>query len=133
MFNWFRNRKNVRVGGTRAGRNRNRPAPECLERRELLAGTQPYLLSGDRWSNATPITYSIAPDGVTWDRKTNVQNAAMDARFGPDVWQDEIARALQTWASVADIDFVRVDDSPLGYNTVGQAQGDARFGDIRFG
>ena len=96
-------------------------------------GTQPYLLTGDRWSNATPITYSIAADGVTWDRKANVLNAAMDARFAADAWQDEIARALQTWASVANIDFVRVADSALAFDTVGKAQGDARFGDIRFG
>src|SRR5829696_3502694 len=112
MFIWFRKRDNVRDGGTRGGRSRNRPALECLERRELLAGTQPYLLSGDRWSNATPITYSIAADGVTWDRKVNNLNAALDARFGRDAWQAEIDRALQTWASVADIDFVRVADSP---------------------
>ena len=101
--------------------------------RAPATGTQPYLLSGDRWSNATPITYSIAADGVTWDRKANDLNAAMDARFAADAWQAEIARALQTWASVADIDFVRVADSALAFDTVGKAQGDARFGDIRFG
>src|SRR3954462_10859976 len=123
MFIWFRNRKNVRDGVTRPGRSRNRPAPECLERRELLAGTQPYLLSGDRWSNETPITYSIAPDGVTWDRRANNLNAAMDARFGAGAWEDEIARALQTWASVANIDFVPVADSPLDFDVSGKAQG----------
>ena len=134
MFMWFPTRENVRDGGTRVGRMRSRPAPECLERRELLtAGARPYVLTGDRWSNASPITYSIAADGVTWDRKANVLNAAMDARFAAAAWQDEIARALQTWASVADVDFVRVADSPLAFDTVGKAQGDARFGDIRFG
>ena len=121
------------TSGSRGRRSRNRPVLECLEKRELLTGTQPYVLTGDLWSNASPITYSIAADGVTWDRKTNVLNAAMDARFATDAWQDEIARALQTWASVADIDFVRVADSALAFDTVGKAQGDARFGDIRFG
>ncbi len=133
MFPWFRKRENVRDGGTRAGRTRNRPALESLERRELLAGTQPYALAGDRWSNATPITFSIAADGLTWDRNTNVLNAAMDARFAAGTWQDEIARALQTWASVADVDFVRVADSALDFDTVGREQGDPRLGDIRFG
>ena len=133
MFLCFRKRENARDGGTRAGRTRRRPALECLERRELLAGTQPYVLTGDRWSNATPITYSIAADGVAWDRKANVLNAAMDARFAADAWQDEIARALQTWASVADVDFVRVADSALAFDAVGKPQGDPRFGDIRFG
>ena len=115
-------------GGRRAGRRWN-----AWRGASSSTGTQPYLLSGDRWSNASPITYSIAADGVTWDRKANVLNAAMDARFAADAWQDEIARALQTWASVADIDFVRVADSALAFDTVGKAQGDARFGDIRFG
>ncbi len=133
MFTLVRKRENVRDGGTRAGRTRSRPALECLERRELLTGTQPYLLTGVRWSNDTPITYSIAADGVNWDRKVNVLNAAMDARFASGAWQDEIARALQTWASVANINFVRVADSALAFDTVGKAQGDARFGDIRFG
>jgi hypothetical protein len=122
-----------RTSGSRGRRSRNRPALECLEERELLTGTQPYLLSGDRWSDAAPITYSIAADGVAWDRKANVLNAAMDARFAAEAWQGEVARALQTWASVADVDFVRVADSASAFDAVGKAQGDARFGDIRFG
>ncbi len=120
--------------GSRGRRSRNRPVLESLERRELLTtGSQPYLLTGNRWSNATPITFSVAADGVTWDRKANVLNATMDARFATDAWQREVARALQTWASVADINFVRVADSGLAFDAVGMAQGDARFGDIRFG
>ena len=129
----FWNKSDGRTSGSRGRRSRNRPVLECLEKRELLTSTQPYLLTGDRWSNATPITYSIAADGVTWDRKANVLNAAMNARFATGAWQGEIARALQTWASVANINIVRVADSALAFDTVGKAQGDARFGDIRFG
>ncbi len=115
----FRRKAFGGAGGSRGRRSRTRPALECLEGRQLLTGPQPYALTGDRWPNATPITYSIAADGVTWDRKANVLNAAMDAGFAAGAWQDEIARALQAWAAVADVDFVRVADSPLAYNTAG--------------
>ena len=119
--------------GSRGRRSLTPPAPECLEGRELRTGAQPYVLAGGRWSDATAITYSIAPDGVAWDRQVNALNAAMDARFVAGAWRDEIARALQTWAAVADIDFARVADSALAFDTAGEVQGDPRLGDLRFG
>ena len=43
-----------------------------------------------------------------------------------------LREALATWESVANINIAQVADSGLPFNTPGLAQGDPRFGDIRF-
>ena len=93
-----------------------------------------YLLSGESWADPSHITYSIAPDGVFWDHGTNNLNATFNAKFGTDgTWQKQIARALATWESVANINIVPVADGTYDFNALGSSQGDPRFGDIRFG
>ncbi len=93
-----------------------------------------YVLTGESWSNPAHITYSIAPDGVFWDHGTNNLNATFNAKFGTSgIWQRQIALALATWESVANINIVPHSDGPYDLNTLGLAQGDPRFGDIRFG
>ena len=93
-----------------------------------------YVLSGESWPNPSHITYSIAPDGVFWDHGTNNLNATFNAKFGTSgIWERQIALALATWESVANINIVPVSDGPYDLNTLGLAQGDPRFGDIRFG
>lgn len=119
----------VRPAALRGERRRRRPACEALEGRTLLADFQ---LSGLVWPDPSRITYSIAPDQVDWGGRANVLGSSLDARLGAG-WQREAARALQTWASVANLNIARVADSPLALDTWGLAQGDARFGDIRFG
>src|SRR5438309_2939238 len=114
------------------GRAPWRPGPERLEARELPAGSG-YVLSGFRWSNPADISFSIVPDGVPWDGGTNGLNAFMNARFGDGTWQRELARALQTWASVANINIAQVPDSGPAFDAFGQPQSDPRFGDIRVG
>jgi len=107
---------------------------EALEGRALMATAGvDYALSGSNWANPAHVTYSIAPDGVFWDHGTNDLNAAMDAKVGPGLWQREIARALATWESVANINIGQVSDSAHDLDASGLAQGDPRFGDIRFG
>jgi hypothetical protein len=108
---------------------------ERLEERTLLAtpGVD-YVVTGYSWPNPSPITYSIAPDGVFWDHGTNVLNSTFNAEFGTSgIWEAQIARALATWESVANINVVPVADGPYDENTLGLAQGDPRFGDIRIG
>src|SRR4051794_18868462 len=83
---------------------------ERLERRELLASAD-YVLTGFTWSNPTHITYSFAPDGVYWDHGVNNLHAVMDAKLGAGVWEAQIARALATWESAANVDFTLVPDS----------------------
>ncbi len=93
-----------------------------------------YVLTGESWPNPSHITYSIAPDGVFWDHGTNNLNATFNAKFGTSgIWQRQIALALATWESVANINIVPVSDGPYALNTLGLAHGDPRFGDIRFG
>ncbi|MDR3621492.1 MAG: matrixin family metalloprotease [Paludisphaera borealis] len=93
-----------------------------------------YVLTGYQWSNPGRITYSIAPDGVYWGHGTNTLNAYFNSTIGSNgAWQRQIARALATWQSVANINIVQVADGPYDEDTRGLSQGDPRFGDIRFG
>ena len=120
----------------RTSRLKSRPACERLEDRNLMTAIAgyDYLLSGESWADPSHITYSIAPDGVFWDHGTNNLNATFNSRFGTDgTWQKQIARALATWQSVANINLVPVGDSSYDFNVLGSSQGDPRFGDIRFG
>jgi hypothetical protein len=118
-----------RVRATRGGR---RWVVEALETRWLPSGPG-YVLSGLAWPNPSHITFSIVGDGVPWDHGINNLNATMNGLFGPGVWETQIAKALQTWAAVANINIAEVPDANLPFNTPGAAQGDPRFGDIRIG
>ena len=111
-------------------------ALEHLEERQLLTASAAgvdYALTGFSWSDPAHITYSIAPDGVFWDHGVNNLNAVLDNKVGPGVWERAIATALANWEAVANINIGLVSDSNHDLNTLGQAQGDPRFGDIRFG
>ena len=89
--------------------SRRNPGCERLEERALMTAIPgyDYVVTGYRWSNPARITYSIAPDGVLWDHGTNDLNAVFNAKFGTGgIWQAQIARALATWESVANINLV---------------------------
>ncbi|WP_165219001.1 matrixin family metalloprotease [Aquisphaera insulae] len=127
---WSRGK--VRLGDRR-GPART-PAFDSLEGRQLMAvAGYDYVLSGYKWSNPGRITYSIAPDGVYWDHGLNNLSAVFNAKFGAGTWQRELARALATWESVANINIVPVADGSYDDDALGYSQGDSRFGDIRFG
>ncbi len=105
---------------------------ETLEIRSLLsAAGSGYVLEGTQWPNPGHITYSIVPDGTQWDHGISNLNAVMNAKFGSGVWQYQIAKALATWESVANINISPTTDSGAPFNTYGLAQGDPNFGDIR--
>ncbi|MDG3003485.1 matrixin family metalloprotease [Paludisphaera mucosa] len=97
------------------------------------AGYDYLVKAGYRWADPARITYSIAPDGVQWISGINGINAAFDSKLGAGVWEREIARALATWESVANINLVPVADGNYRENSLGSSQGDPRFGDIRIG
>lgn len=104
-----------------------RPVLEQLEDR-----TVPYALSGYKW--AVPnVSASYLPDGTPTGGSTSNLFATMDARTSTADWQREIARALQTWASVSTLNFHFVADGGQPSGTSGLIQGDSRFGDIRVG
>jgi hypothetical protein len=120
-------------GSRRSLRRKVRLSCERLEGRELLSTPgYDYNLSGLQWPDPSHITYSIAPDGVFWGHGTNDLNARF-AQLGDGTWQLQIARALATWESVANLNIAQVPDSVFDLNALGLAQGDPRFGDIRFG
>ena len=120
----------------RKDRRTRRLCCDRLEERSLMSVVPgyDYSLYGTSWPNPSHITYSIAPDGVYWDHGINNLNATFNAKFGTSgIWERQIALALATWESVANINIVPVADGPYDLNTLGLAQGDPRFGDIRIG
>jgi predicted Zn-dependent protease len=92
-----------------------------------------YTLMGGQWNNSRTITYSVAPDGVQWDQGINNVNATLDSQYGGTSWQGLVARALQTWAAVTNLNFTEVADGAYPFNAPGINQGDPDFGDIRIG
>ena len=118
-------------GARRASRSRMAPTCDALEARRMLSGD--YILSGDSWANPARITYSFAPDGTWWDQGVNNLGASMSAEYPDGSWVRQISKALQTWASVANINVVYTLDGGEEFNALGQSQGDPRFGDIRIG
>src|SRR3954471_9260670 len=85
---------------------------------------------GAPWSDSTHLTLSVAPDGTPIAGHVSNLNQALNAQF-PAGWQGEMLRALQDWASVANISVGVVTDGGQPVGTPGLGQGHARFGDIR--
>ena len=102
-----------------------RPILEVLEGRKLLAGGvgTDYTLMGGKWDNSKTITFSIAPDGVSWDQGTNSINGKLDAAFGGTSWHDLVAKALQTWSASTNLNFALVNDSNADFNAWGGEPG----------
>src|SRR5438270_8355794 len=97
----------------RPARRRHRPSCDQLEDRSLMTRIPgyDYVLTGYSWQNPARITFSVAPDGVFWDHGTNALNATLNAKFGASgTWERQIALALATWESVANINLVPVQD-----------------------
>jgi hypothetical protein len=109
-------------------RPRFRPTIEALEDRVV-----PYALSGSQWGN-TNVSASFMPDGTGTDTTASSSLfAELNAIAPTETWQREFARALQTWASVTNLNFRIVSDSGAASGTSGSSQNDSRFGDIRLG
>lgn len=108
--------------------SRFRPRVESLEDRVV-----PYALSGSQWANTT-VSASFMPDGTSTDSgAASNLFAELNAIAPTGTWQNEFARALQTWASVSNLNFRIVSDSGAASGTSGSSQNDSRFGDIRLG
>lgn len=106
--------------------SRRFPAGEALEPRQLLA------ISGVPWQDARHLTFSFAPDGAPIAGHASDLFDSLDAALPREVWQGELARALQTWAAATNLDLGRVTDQGQGLGAPGRVQHDPRFGDIRF-
>src|SRR6516225_3508329 len=104
------------------------PALEPLEDRLV-----PYALSGYQWANPN-VSVSFMPDGtlISSSYPSNLF-AVYNAAYPQATWQREVARALQSWANVSNLNFHFVADDGSPQGTAGLAQGDTRLGDIRIG
>lgn len=101
---------------------------QCLDERIV-----PYVLSGYSWADHN-VTTSIIPDGTPTDYGAPSNMMAVLDHVAPRAtWQGEYARALATWAEVANINFRFVPDDGSPIAIEGPGQGDPRFGDIRLG
>lgn len=98
---------------------------ELLEARDLLA------TFGVPWPNAKHLTFSLVPDGTTADGTTTNLFQTLDSRNSTIDWASQIARALQTWASQANINVGFVDDNSLPLGVAGPIQTAPGVGDIR--
>lgn len=97
---------------------------------ERLETRMPLDASGLAGFAAGELTLSFVPDG------THVSGYTSSLFTDPEMqqipgWQEIVAQAFQTWADLVHVPVRVVADSgdPLG--TLGAAQGDARFGDVR--
>jgi hypothetical protein len=106
-------------------RRRARPALEGLEARDLPATW------GIPWPDAQHLTVSFAPDGTDDFGQLNSLYSTLDRQLGAGTWETTVLRALQTWASAADIEVGLVSDGGQPIGAAGAPEGDARFGDIR--
>jgi hypothetical protein len=99
---------------------------EGLERRDVPA------TFGIPWANPTALTLSFAPEGADVDGTANQLQALMVQSGLPTaVWQKEILRAFQAWASQANLNIGVVSDDGSELGAAGYPQADPRFGDIR--
>lgn len=72
---------------------------EGLETRRLL-----YSAGGQTWPTSD-LSYSYLPDGSDWRGQTSSLFATLDGRVSREVWQREVARALQSWANHTNLNF----------------------------
>jgi hypothetical protein len=112
---------------------RDRVARRRLVLEPLEERLVPYSLSGYVWANPN-VSVSFMPDGtlISSSYQSNLL-ATYNAAYATATWQREVARALQVWANVSNLNFHFVADDGSPQGTSGLAQGDSRFGDIRIG
>lgn len=88
---------------------------------------------GVPWPESTHLTLSFAPDATPIAGHTSNLFATLDAQMPRAVWQNQMLRAVQSWAAVTNISVGIVADAGLAFGTPGLGQSDSRFGDIRVG
>jgi hypothetical protein len=87
--------------------------------------------SGVTWADGQHLTLSFVPDGAQIGAASSSLFSTLNAIAPTAVWQREIVRAFQAWAVNANINIGVVSDGGQALGTVGEVQGDDRFGDIR--
>lgn len=88
---------------------------------------------GVPWTDPLHLTLSFAPDGTTAAGEPSKLAAVLDTQMHREVWQGAILKAVQTWATVANVNVGVVGDGGQAFGIAGPTQRDSRFGDIRIG
>ena len=87
---------------------------------------------GVPWADAGNITVSFAQDGTDVSGASSNLFAHLSADgMSAATWQNEVLRAIQSWASQANLNVGVVADLGGAIGTAGAGQHDANFGDIR--
>ena len=101
---------------------------EQLEGRILRAAI------GLPWRDPEHLTLSFAPDGTSIAGDSSDLFQDLNSQFpSTAVWQADIVRAFQTWATQTNLSIGVVADQGAPFGVAGLMQGDPRFGDIRIG
>lgn len=83
------------------------------------------------WPDSTHLKVSFVPDGTLVNGAPSTLFQSLNAQVNTAQWQTEVLRAIQTWASKANINVGLVTDGGQKLGVAGAIEGDARFGDIR--
>lgn len=105
------------------------PANARLTAERLEDRSVPTLF-GNPWPDPGHLTFSFAPDGTDVAGVPSRLGATLGG-LGTAAWQREIARAFQTWAAVANLNFAAVSDNGMEFGEPGPVQGSEWYGDIR--
>lgn len=89
--------------------------------------------TGVTWPDAAHLTLSFAPDGTDVGGAPSGLFRLLNTQGTPAAWEHEILRAVQTWASAANINVSVMGDGGQPFGSGGAVEGDTRFGDIRVG
>ncbi len=122
--------------GRRSLSARNRRRPRTLSCEKLEEKLVMYNLSGRAW-NESEVSYSLAPDGTTWNTEygsgQSVLFQAVDKVVERDHWQRLIAESLQSWANQTNLNFHQVSDGGAPTGVESPEHGDIRIGAVNYG
>jgi len=85
------------------------------------------------WGDPTHLSVSFVPDGTQIAKHSSNLFESMNSHWNQAVWQKEILKGFQVWASVSNLNVALVPDEGQPFGTAGNAQQDPRFGDVRIG
>src|SRR6516162_10372534 len=87
-------------------KHRRSSAPKAsLAVESLEARVVPYATSGNAWPHPNLVTISFEPDGTNLGGVSSNLFATFNAKFGSNVWENQILRAAQVWAQQTGLNF----------------------------
>ncbi len=89
--------------------------------------------TGVPWPDPGHLTLSFVKDGTNIGGTASDLFSLMGKQAPTAAWQTAILQAMETWASLVNINVGVVNDGGQPAGTPGAVQGDSRFGDIRVG